>query len=136
MTTYPPAFQGPPTGEDGEPWLGYIRVSTWKEEKISPELQESALREWARRTGRRLIEPLIIDLDATGRNFKRKIMGAIERVEASEARGVVVWRYSRFGRNRTGNAVNLARLEAAGGDSNPQPSRSTRLPPSASSNAK
>ncbi|MES9554819.1 MULTISPECIES: recombinase family protein [unclassified Streptomyces] len=116
MTTHLPAtFQGSPTGEDGEPWLGYIRVSTWKEEKISPELQETALREWAKRTGRRLIDPLIIDLDATGRNFKRKIMGAIERVEAGEARGVAVWRYSRFGRNRTGNAVNLARLEAAGG---------------------
>ncbi|MGW9385365.1 recombinase family protein [Streptomyces globisporus] len=116
MTTQLPAsFQGSPVATDGEPWLGYIRVSTWKEEKISPELQETALRAWAARTGRRLIEPLIIDLDATGRNFKRKIMNAIERVEAGEARGVAVWRYSRFGRNRTGNAVNLARLEAVGG---------------------
>lgn len=113
--TIPATFQGSPSEEEGEPWLGYIRVSTWKEEKISPELQETALREWARRTGRRLIEPLIVDLDATGRNFKRKIMGAIERVEQGEARGVAVWRYSRFGRNRTGNAVNLARLEAVGG---------------------
>ncbi|MFD9853415.1 recombinase family protein [[Kitasatospora] papulosa] len=111
----PSTFQGSHVDSDGEPWLGYIRVSTWKEEKISPELQETALRAWAARTGRRLIEPLIIDLDATGRNFKRKIMNAIERVEAGEARGVAVWRYSRFGRNRTGNAVNLARLEAVGG---------------------
>lgn len=42
-------------------------------------------------------------------------MGAIERVERGEARGIAVWRYSRFGRNRTGNAVNLARLEQVGG---------------------
>ncbi|MFI0736446.1 recombinase family protein [Streptomyces sp. NPDC021225] len=111
----PAALRGSPTTEDGEPWLGYIRVSTWKEEQISPELQESAIRAWAARTGRRLLEPLIIDLDATGRNFKRKIMGAIERVERGEARGIAVWRYSRFGRSRTGNVTNLARLEGAGG---------------------
>ncbi|EFL21863.1 resolvase, N domain protein [Streptomyces himastatinicus ATCC 53653] len=111
----PATFRSSPTDEDGEPWLGYIRVSTWKEEQISPELQEGVLREWAARTGRRLLEPLIIDLDATGRNFKRRIMGAIERVEQGEARGIAVWRYSRFGRSRTGNVTNLARLEAAGG---------------------
>ncbi|MFE5912040.1 recombinase family protein [Streptomyces wedmorensis] len=107
----------PPPGvvDDDELWLGYIRVSTWREEKISPELQEQALRDWARRTGRRLLEPLIIDLDVSGRHFKRKITGAIERVEAGEARGVAVWRYSRFGRDRTGNAMWLARLERAGG---------------------
>lgn len=100
---------------DGEPFIGYIRVSTWKEEKISPEIQEAAIRSWAARTGRRLLEPFIIDLDATGRNFKRRIMGGIERVERGEARGIAVWRYSRFGRNRTGNAINLARLESVGG---------------------
>ncbi|CAM3459721.1 recombinase family protein [Streptomyces albus] len=100
---------------EGEPYIGYIRVSTWREEKISPELQETALRQWAARTGRRLLEPLTYDLDVTGRNFNRKIMRDIERVERGDARGIVVWRYSRFGRNRTGNAVNLARLEAAGG---------------------
>jgi DNA invertase Pin-like site-specific DNA recombinase len=111
----PDTFRGTPTDEDGEPWLGYIRVSTWKEEKISPELQETALRAWAARTGRRLLEPLILDLDATGRNFKRKIMGGIKRVEDGEARGIAVWKYSRFGRSRDGVAINLKRLEDAGG---------------------
>ncbi|MGF0176683.1 recombinase family protein [Streptomyces sp. Marseille-Q5077] len=111
----PATFRGSPIDEDGESWLGYIRVSTWKEEKISPELQETALRGWAKRTGRRLLEPLIIDLDVTGRNFKRKIMGGIRRVEAGEARGIAVWKYSRFGRSRDGVAVNLKRLEDAGG---------------------
>ncbi|MFE7853711.1 recombinase family protein [Streptomyces sp. NPDC057403] len=108
-------FRGSPPVEDGEPWLGYIRVSTWKEEKISPELQETALRGWAARTGRRLLEPLIVDLDATGRNFKRKIMGGIQRIERGEARGIAVWKFSRFGRNDLGIATNLARLEHAGG---------------------
>lgn len=99
---------------DGEPWLGYIRVSTWREEKISPELQQAAIESWAARTGRRIID-WIIDLDATGRNFKRKIMGGIQRVEAREARGIAVWKFSRFGRDRAGIALNLARLERVGG---------------------
>ncbi len=113
--TTPAARPGADAEGDGEPWIGYIRVSTWKEEKISPEIQEAALRQWAAHTGRRLLEPLTEDLDASGRNFNRKIMRDIERVERGEARGIAVWRYSRFGRNRTGNAVNLARLENVGG---------------------
>lgn len=115
MTTdeTPATFRGSPA-TTGEPWLGYIRVSTWKEEKISPELQRESIEQWARHTGRRIVD-WVVDLDASGRNFKRKIMGAIERVEGGEARGIAVWRYSRFGRDRTGNAINLARLEAIGG---------------------
>jgi DNA invertase Pin-like site-specific DNA recombinase len=100
--------------DDGEPWLGYIRVSTWKEEKISPELQRDAILEWAQRTGRRIVD-WIIDLDESGRTFKRKVMRGIERVEGGEAYGIAVWRYSRFGRDRTGNQANLARLQQAGG---------------------
>ncbi|WP_326698005.1 recombinase family protein [Streptomyces sp. NBC_01754] len=111
----PATSQGSPSEEDGEPWLGYIRVSTWKEEKISPELQETAIRAWAARTGKRILDPLIIDLDMTGRNFRRRIMGGIKRVEAGEAAGIVVWKYSRFGRTRDGVPLNLKRLEDAGG---------------------
>ncbi|MGW1152013.1 recombinase family protein [Streptomyces rubiginosohelvolus] len=110
----PTTFQGSPVSTDGEPWLGYIRVSTWREEKISPEIQRTAIEEWARRTRRRIVG-WIEDLDVSGRTFKRKIMGGIERVERREVRGIAVWRYSRFGRDRVGNAVNLARLESVGG---------------------
>jgi DNA invertase Pin-like site-specific DNA recombinase len=110
----PATFHGSPDTE-GEPWLGYIRVSTWKEEKISPELQRDAITQWARRTGRRIVG-WVEDLDVSGRHFKRKIMQCIERVEGGEVRGVAVWRYSRFGRDRTGNAMNLARLQEAGGE--------------------
>ncbi|MGD6762081.1 recombinase family protein [Streptomyces sp. BH097] len=99
---------------EGDPYIGYVRVSTWREEKISPEIQKASIIEWARRHGRRIVA-WVVDLDATGRNFQRKIMGAIERVEKREAKGIAVWRYSRFGRDRVGNAINLARLEAIGG---------------------
>ncbi|MFD4880048.1 recombinase family protein [Streptomyces sp. NPDC058420] len=113
MTVIPETFAGS-TLTDPEPWIGYIRVSTWKEEKISPELQQSAIEAWAARTNRRIVD-WIVDLDATGRNFKRKIMGGIRRVEDREARGIAVWKYSRFGRTRDGVPVNLKRLEDAGG---------------------
>ena len=38
-------------------------------------------------------------------------MDVLGRVEAGEASEIAVWKYSRFGRNRLGVAVNLARLE-------------------------
>ncbi|WP_328361495.1 recombinase family protein [Streptomyces sp. NBC_00445] len=96
------------------PYVGYIRVSTWKEEKISPELQRKAILDWAKRNGSEITE-WIEDLDTTGRNFKRKIMRAIEIVEKGREKGIAVWRYSRFGRDRAGNAINLARVETIGG---------------------
>jgi site-specific DNA recombinase len=99
------------------PAIGYIRVSTWFEEKISDEIQKIAIEDAARRRGRVIVD-WIIDLDATGRNFKRKIMRAIEAVETGGvegAREIWVWKFSRFGRNRHGVAVNLARIEGAGG---------------------
>lgn len=99
---------------DAEPFIGYIRVSTWKEEKISPELQQTAIEEWARRTGRRIVG-WVSDLDATGRNFKRKIMQCVDAVERGNAVGIAVWKFSRFGRDRTGIAINLARVERVGG---------------------
>lgn len=107
----PATFHGSHTRES---WIAYIRVSTWREEKISDTLQKAAIDQWAAQMGVRVID-YVIDLDESGRHFKRKITTCVERVERGEAAGVVVWRYSRFGRNRTGNAVWLARLETAGG---------------------
>jgi DNA invertase Pin-like site-specific DNA recombinase len=99
------------------PAIGYIRVSTWFEEKISDELQKAAIEDAARRRGRTIVK-WIPDLDATGRNFKRRIMEAISAVETGSFEGaneIWVWKYSRFGRNRHGVAINLARVEQAGG---------------------
>lgn len=103
-----------PDMTDWEPWIGYIRISTWKEEKISPELQRAAIEAWAVRTRRRIIA-WIEDLDDTGRNFRRKIMAGIDMVEQGDARGIAVWKYSRFGRSRDGISLNLKRVEDAGG---------------------
>jgi DNA invertase Pin-like site-specific DNA recombinase len=106
-----PAFQ---QADDLIPAIGYIRVSLAREEMISPELQRASIESWARISGRRIVK-WVIDLDATGRNFKRKIMKAISYIEDGTAKEIAVWKYSRFGRNRHGNAVNLERVERAGG---------------------
>lgn len=112
MTAVPASLLGP--AAEWEPWIGYIRVSTWREEKISPEIQRAAIQAWAARTRRRIIA-WIEDRDATGRDFKRKIMRGIEAVERREARGIAVWKFSRFGRTDVGIAINLERLEHVGG---------------------
>ncbi|MFF2135516.1 recombinase family protein [Streptomyces sp. NPDC058193] len=104
------------TDTDIEEWTAYLRVSTWREDKISLDLQRAALQAWERRDPRRRIVEWVEDPDVTGRNFKRKIMGCIRGVEERGRRGIVVWKFSRFGRNDVGIAVNLARVERAGGD--------------------
>ncbi|MEU4296447.1 recombinase family protein [Kitasatospora aureofaciens] len=96
------------------PAIGYTRVSMAREEMISPEIQRRAIQDWARRTNHRIID-WVEDPDKTGRNFKRKIMRAIERIESGEARVIAVWKFSRFGRTRTGVPANLARVEKVGG---------------------
>ncbi|MFL4904622.1 recombinase family protein [Streptomyces sp. NPDC002514] len=113
------AAEAPPTFQSAdhlqlEPWIGYIRVSTWKEEKISPEIQRAAIEAWASQTGRRIVE-WISDLDVSGRHFKRKIQRAIELVQRGVGRGIAVWKYSRFGRDDYGIRFNLHALEAVGG---------------------
>lgn len=97
------------------PAIGYVRVSMLLEEQISPEIQRNAITDWARRNGRRIVR-WIEDLDVSGRTFARKIMQGIEAIEAGEAREIAVWKFSRFGRTRTGNAVNLGRINLAGGE--------------------
>lgn len=95
--------------------VGYVRVSTAREEMISPELQAQAIRDYCTRRGYTLTE-IIEDLDKTGRTFARAgVQRAIELVEARDVRAVIVWKFSRFGRTRTGWAVNLDRVETAGG---------------------
>lgn len=96
------------------PAIGYVRVSTMREETISPALQRSAVSAHADRTGRRIVS-WIEDLDATGRHFRREVMTGIARVEAGEAAEIIVYRYDRWGRNATDALANIRRVELAGG---------------------
>jgi site-specific DNA recombinase len=96
------------------PAIGYVRVSWAREEMIAPETQRAAITACAARKGYVIIA-WAEDLDMTGRNFKRKIMSVIARVKAGEAEAIIVWKFSRFGRERVGVQVYLAELEEAGG---------------------
>lgn len=113
----PPTLLRPAPGTLAAPVLaiGYVRVSAAREEMISPELQREAIRAWAARAGRVIID-WVEDLDESGRTWNRKIMSVIKRVEGGEAKEVAVWKYSRFGRDRHGNALNLGRLHRVGGE--------------------
>ncbi|MFE4295038.1 recombinase family protein [Streptomyces sp. NPDC056647] len=99
------------------PVIGYVRVSTWREEMISIDIQKSVIKDAALRRGR-YVERWIEDPDASGRNFKRKIMVGIELVEDenTQLNEIWVWKFSRFGRSRYGVAINLARIEVVGGE--------------------
>ncbi|MEX2984549.1 recombinase family protein [Streptomyces sp. C36] len=97
-----------------KPALGYIRVSLAREEMISPDLQRKAILQWAARTGHYIVD-WVEDLDKTGRNFKRRIMDAVACIESGEVGVIAVWKFSRFGRSRYGQAINLQRIEHAGG---------------------
>lgn len=96
--------------------ITYIRVSTEREEMQSPENQLYACVEYAKRHGLRTIGEPVQDLDLTGRSFaKRSIAEIIERVRAGEADTVLVWKWSRFGRNNLESQINIRELEKAGG---------------------
>lgn len=95
--------------------LGYVRVSKGREEMISPEIQETAIRAFAERENIDLVD-VMYDLDLTGREFgKRKVAQIIDRIGAGEAEVVVLFKWSRFGRNLMHSLVNLEKLKDAGG---------------------
>lgn len=94
----------------------YIRVSTEREEMQSPENQLFACEQYATRHGIAVIGEPVQDLDLTGRDFtKRQITAIIERIRRSEADVVLVWKWSRFGRNNLESQINIRELEQAGG---------------------
>lgn len=96
--------------------LGYIRVSTMHEEKVSPEIQRASIEQWCRSNNVHLGE-IISDLDISGKTFARKgIQRAVREVEQGLWDLVVVWKWSRFGRNLKDSLTNIDRLEAVGGE--------------------
>ena len=95
--------------------VAYARVSHAREEMISPEIQLDSIRTWAAMRNRRIVAE-IVDPNATGRNFDRRIQEAIQMVEAGTAEEIIVYKFSRFGRSRRGWELNFGRLEDVGGD--------------------
>jgi DNA invertase Pin-like site-specific DNA recombinase len=95
--------------------IAYVRVSTAREDMISPELQLTAIRDHCARAGYQLVET-IQDLDLSGRFWKRRqVDRAIGMIESGDADVLVVWKWSRVSRNRLDWAVAVDRVESAGG---------------------
>lgn len=94
----------------------YVRQSTAREDSISPEVQEDACRRYAQQRGYEVVD-VVQDLDLSGRHFaKRRVGEIIERVKAGGHFSVVlVWRWSRWGRNVGMARLHIAALEQAGG---------------------
>ncbi|MDF5756547.1 recombinase family protein [Spongiactinospora sp. TRM90649] len=105
-----------------KPAIGYVRVSMMLGEKISPEVQMDSISACAARKGFYVPEGLwphggwIVELDVSGRDFKRDIQIAVQAVEQRVVRAIIVWEFSRFGRDREGNPTHLGRIERAGGE--------------------
>jgi DNA invertase Pin-like site-specific DNA recombinase len=111
----PPADAVPTPLDPSQLAIAYIRVSLAHERTVSPEQQRHAIDEWAARTGHGITE-YIIETDKSGRSFaKRRIAEAIGRVGDGEAKKIVVWKFSRFGRNATACGAHNDRLNAVGG---------------------
>lgn len=82
---------------------------------ISPELQETAIRDHCRRKNYDLVE-IITDLDLSGRFWKRRqVDRAITMIESGQVEVVVVWKISRVARNRLDWNIALDRVESVGG---------------------
>lgn len=97
---------------------GYSRVSKVGDrggDLFSPEQQQYAIEEWAARNNVEIVEH-IVDLDQSGRQFeKRKVAQMIEGIRRGEASMVVLWKWSRWGRNTRASLVNIAQVAEAGG---------------------
>lgn len=95
--------------------IAYIRVSTEREEMISPELQLNAIQTHCAKFGYDIIE-VVEDLDLSGRFWKRrKVEQVIASMERREAEVMVVWKISRVSRNRKDWAIAVDRVESVGG---------------------
>lgn len=98
--------------------LGMVRVSKERERMISPELQRTAISDYAARMGYVLVD-WVEGIDTSGSRAKSawwpRLDQSIERVEAGDVDVILVWKFSRAARNRRRWAIAIDRVEAAGG---------------------
>jgi len=98
--------------------VAYIRVSALMgrgEELISPEIQMDAIKAYADRHDIEVVDQ-IPDIDKSGRSFtKRRVNEVIEGIQEGLWTYVLLWKWSRWGRNLQRSLVHLSAVEAAGG---------------------
>lgn len=106
-----------PPGCDCEPAVPYVRVSKvgTRAEVISPDLQVRSMETYARANKIRLLEP-VCDIDKSGRTFrKRSVDALITDIKQGKYRRILLWKWSRWARNRDESGAYLARVVEAGG---------------------
>ncbi|WEB43631.1 recombinase family protein [Streptomyces yunnanensis] len=96
---------------------GYIRVSKKRRDMISPEIQQDEIDLLAERENIEQVAEPLQDLGLSGREFEeRQINKLVEDVEARLIDVVLLWKWSRFGRNTLQSLLNIQRIYDAGGD--------------------
>lgn len=93
----------------------YLRQSTYKEESISLEMQETACRDYCDRMGYTVVS-VKDDPGITGRTWKRRgVVETMQMIESREADVIVLWKWSRLSRNRKDWALAIDKTDIAGG---------------------
>ena len=99
----------------GERAVLYLRQSTFREESISLELQETACREYAAQRGYDVVA-VEADPGVSGRTFERPgVQAVMEMVERGAADVILLWKWSRWSRNRLDWYVAADKAQQAGG---------------------
>lgn len=100
--------------------VGYVRVSTDRqaEQGLGPEIQERAIRAWAKTNGHRVVD-VLSDLGVSGSNGLGSRVGladALELVRDGKAAGIVVAKIDRLARDLIVQEQILAETRRLGGD--------------------
>lgn len=109
----PPAKR---TGDETPVAVAYTRVSTKREEMISPELQAHEQNKYAAEHKIPIVDR-VEDLDLSGRDFARRSVDyIIQGIREGRWNTVLLWKWSRWGRNLLESRLYLAEVEQAGGN--------------------
>ncbi len=93
----------------------YLRQSTYREESISLELQETAGRDYCERQGYDVVA-VEADPGISGRTWNRPaVQRVLGMVEVGSADVIVLWKWSRLSRSRRDWAIAADKVDVAGG---------------------
>lgn len=110
----PHHHEGPCDCELAVPYIRVSKVGT-REKIISPETQLRECERCAVKNNLRLLPP-VFDIDKSGRTFrKRSVDAMIADISAGKYSRVVLWKWSRWARNREESAIYSKAIRAAGG---------------------
>lgn len=98
--------------------LGMIRVSKERDGMMSPEVQRTAIADYAQQRGYTIVDWLE-GIDQSGSRAKSawwpRLDQAVGRIESGDVDVIVVWKFSRTARHRLKWAIALDTVESAGG---------------------